>query len=314
MKNNRFLQFIKRPPVWFLAVVYVLAAGFITGSILLITFTEQGGALAYVAYVFFALAAISLAYTVYTVVVFAPVLKEKIKGGLLRRPFTAKLLEHYAFKTAVFAGVSLVISLGFAVMNLVSAILYRSLWYGALAAYYTVLIFFRGGVLFFDVRGQRCCEGDERSYELCKWKIHLGSGAFLVLVEIAMALAVTQMMLSSRPTQSGIIMAISNAAYTFYKMTMAILNLVRARKHDNPVTQSLRNINFADACMSMASLTVLMVATFDEGEPPEMLYVKSIVGFAACAVIVVLASIMIIKANKRIRQLERQREDEYEQP
>ncbi|MDE6274686.1 MAG: hypothetical protein K2L87_06535, partial [Clostridiales bacterium] len=98
-------------------------------------------------------------------------------------------------------------------------------------------------------------------------------------LEFAMAGAVTQMMLSERPAQGGEIMAISTAAYTFYKIIMATYNLIKARKLSNPVTQSLRNLNFADACMSVVSLTVLMISTFDsEDTTMAMLFVKATFG------------------------------------
>ena len=300
LKQNKFLNFIKRPHGLLLSLVYFLTAGAIAGAILVAVMGESQSVYAYILY---GLSALFLGYTVYTIIIYAPVLKQRIKDGLMRHRLTARILEQYDFKTTVFAAISLIISVGFAVMNLVSAILYRNLWYGALAGYYAVLIIFRGFVIFFALRAKKKYGADDERYNTSRWKIHLASGAILILLEIAMAAAVTQMVLSSRPTESGEIMAISNAAYTFYKMVTAIVNLVRARKHDDPVTQSLRNLNFADACMSMVSLTVLMIATFDtsDTQTTEMLFVKATVGFAACVIIIVLASVMIIKSNKALK-------------
>lgn len=67
-----------------------------------------------------------------------------------------------------------------------------------------------------------------------------------------MAAAVTETVLSRRAADFDEITAIANAAYTFYKMTMAIVNLVRAKRFSDPVVQALRNVNFADACMAIA--------------------------------------------------------------
>ncbi|MDE7330497.1 MAG: hypothetical protein K2N30_05390, partial [Clostridia bacterium] len=79
-------------------------------------------------------------------------------------------------------------------------------------------------------------------------------------------------------------------------------NLVKAHKSSNPVTQALRNLNFADACMSVVSLTVLMISTFDGASASaEMNYVKSTVGFAACVAVIAIAVIMIVKASKKLK-------------
>ena len=301
--RKRFLEWLKRPHGWTLILFYAVTAIFIAGSIVfsvILLDTSYG----FIAYVFYVLAAVTLSYAVYTIVIYAPAVKRKITEKLNSNKFTANVIGDYEFKTAVFALISFIITIAFAVMNLVSAITYRLIWYGALAAYYFVLVFFRGGVLFANNKCAKKFADDEDKYELCKWKIYLSSGAFLILLEFAMVGAVTQMMLSERPTQSGMIMAISNATYAFYKITMAIINLVRARKLNNPVTQSLRNLNFADACMSIVSLTVLMISTFDSSDNSEaMQYVKYVVGFVGCAVIIAVATVMIIRASKNLQNI-----------
>ncbi len=85
-------------------------------------------------------------------------------------------------------------------------------------------------------------------------------------------------------------------------MGMAIYNLFKARKFDNPIVQALRNLNLADACMAVVSLTVLMISTFDDGTSGDsMLYIKSAVGFVACAVIIIMAVAMIVSASKKLK-------------
>lgn len=300
---KKFWEWIKRPHGWRLLLFYIFTVICVTGSILF-TVIGQETVYGFVAYVFYAFAAITFAYTVYTIVIFVPLLKHKITEKLKTNKLAANVLEDYDFKTKFFALISFVITIAFAVMNLVSAIRYRLVWYGALAAYYFVLILFRGGVLFANKKCAHKYAENADEYEKSKLRIYLASGAFLIILEFAMVGAVTQMMLSERPAQSGEIMAITNAAYTFYKIIMAVCNLVKARKLNDPVTQSLRNLNFADACMSVVSLTVLMLSTFDTAESAgAMRYMKYIVGFVVCAVIIAMAAFMIIRADKKLKSL-----------
>lgn len=300
---RKLWEWIKRPRGWVLIPFYIFT---IVCIALAITFSIVGQSTGFsvISYVFYGLAAVTLGYTVYTLVIFVPIIKRKVTEKLKAHEFTANVLEDYDFKTKVFALMSFAITVAFATMNLVSAIRYRLIWYGAIAAYYFVLILFRGAVLFANKKCAGKFADNAEKYEKSKWRIYLSSGAFLILVEFAMVGAVTQLMLSERPTQSGEIMAITNAAYTFYKITMAIVNLVKARKSCNPVTQSLRNLNFADACMSVVSLTVLMISTFEDSDSSAVMeYMKYTIGFVVCAAIIAMAVIMIVRADKKIKSL-----------
>ncbi|MDE6059279.1 MAG: hypothetical protein K2G44_04480 [Clostridia bacterium] len=206
----------------------------------------------------------------------------------------------YGLKTTVFALLSLCFSIAFAIMNGVIAVREQSVWYGALAGYYVLLILFRGITVAADRLSKRKCN-DERAYASTRNKIYLGCGAFLVIVEIAMCIAVTQMVMYGRPVRGGTIFAIATAAYTFYKIVMAIVHVVKASKYKDPVSQALRNLNFADACMSMASLTVLMLSVFDEGNDLTFaIAMKACAGFAACAAVLAVATVMIVKAAKKL--------------
>lgn len=209
----------------------------------------------------------------------------------------------YDTKTTVFALISLCLTVAFVVMNGVIAIRDRSLFYGALAIYYFFLIVFRGSAIAAARYGKKRYLEDEAVYRRFQNKIFLGCGAFLVLVEIAMCVAVTQMVLYGKPVRNSQIFAIATAVYAFYKIIMAIVNLVKAKKHADPVSQALRNLNFADACMSMVSLTVLMLATFDTEEGGSFsITMKACVGFAACAAVLAVATVMIVKAAKDLRE------------
>lgn len=300
---KKLWEWVKHPHGWLLIPFYIFTAVSIACAIVF-SIIGQDTSYDFVAYICYGLAAITFGYTVYTIIIFVPTIKHRITEKLKTNKFTANVLGNYDFKTTVFALFSFAVTVAFAIMNLVSAILYRLIWYGAIAAYYFVLILFRGGVLLANKKCSERFAYNAGKYEKSKWQIYLASGAFLILLEFAMIGAVTQMMLSERPTQSGEIMAITNAAYTFYKITMAIYNLVKARKLNNPVTQSLRNLNFADALMSVVSLTVLLLSTFsDENSTMTIHYMKYAVGFFVCAAIIAMATFMIIRANRKIMSL-----------
>lgn len=304
MSDKSFKELLKRPRGWFLALTYFLTLCFIALAIILAVIDAQNKVLEIVSYLVYALSATLLSYSVYTIVIYGSTFKQRFIATLKKNRFIATLMENYSFKTLIFSFCSFAMTVAFAIINLVGAIIYGTVWYASISAYYFVLILFRGGILLADRKFKKKFAQTPELYEKSKWQIYLFGGAFLSLMEIAMAVAVTQMMLSKKPMQDNEIMAICTAAYTFYKITMAIYNLIKARKFNNPVVQALRNINFADACMSMVSLTVLLLSTFSEEESGRsLLFLKASVGFASCLVTLALACLMVIHACKRLKKL-----------
>lgn len=309
MKKNKFLAWLRRPHGIGLVVVYLLTVAACVASVVLVVAGESTAS-DVLSYVLFGVAAILLGYAVYTIVIYAPKIRQKGKELIKRNRFGAAISENYGLKTAVFGLFSFAVTLAFTVMNTVSAVRYRSVWYGALAGYYAVLMCLRGGVIAAGGKSVTKSGGEETG--LREWYVYLIGGACLLVLEIAMVAAVTQLMLSERPAKSGQVMAIANAAYTFFKVGMSVYNLAKAHKFRNPVTQALRNFGFADACMSVVSLTVLMLSTFGEGEGETgvLLYLKSIIGFVACAAIIALSSVMIVRADKKIKKIKSENQDE----
>lgn len=60
------------------------------------------------------------------------------------------------------------------------------------------------------------------------------------------------------------ILMIGLAAYAFSKITLAIINLVKSRKHRNSLDSSLRSISLSTALVSIASLQRSMLISFGD--------------------------------------------------
>ena len=302
MKNKgKFLQWLKRPRGLGLALIYVLTAVFIAAAVTLSALQFEQTVLRVVTYVSYGLAAIFLGYTVYTIVIYAKPASAKIREKLLKHKRIASVMQNYDTKTLFFPTLSLVMNVAFAIMNGVSAIKYSSLWYGTLAGYYTVLILFRIGIIVAKL----ICDSklaDDVSRENAGVKIYLASGAFLVVLGVAMATAISMMVIFPKPALGGEIMAISTAAFTFYTMTMSIVNLVKAKRFNDCVTQALRNLNLATSCMSMLSLTVSLISTFGKEGDNSMSAMKAIIGLAVCLITLAMATFMIIRASKTLKK------------
>lgn len=294
MKERRRLRdMLRSPSVPVLIVVGVLALLFIAGAVTAVCL-EYTGAWAYVLY---AGAAVFFAYAVYLAVRLVPRIKQAFVRAAEKHAFTRRIVHDYGARTVVFASLAFVVNIGYAVFQGVMGILSHSLWFGLLACYYILLSALRGGILLgahrLRRRGGEQLEGKLKLYRLC--------GISLMVLDLAMCAAVTQMVLFGSPVQSGFIQVIVSAAYTFYKAILAVVNFVRAKRLRDPVVQSLRGICAADALISVVALETAMLATFGGGE--SMLALRAITGFAACAVTIAIGITMTVFACRRLHAL-----------
>lgn len=84
-------------------------------------------------------------------------------------------------------------------------------------------------------------------------------------------------------------MVISIAAYTFYKITMAVINMVKVRKMQSPSLITIRNIGVADALVSMLTLQTTMLASFQDTSTIDANQMNGITGLAVCIMMRVLS-------------------------
>ena len=224
---------------------------------------------------------------------------EKLKKNRFIRLF----LEQYTFRTAVFSLLSLAINVGFATVYAVSAVMYQSVWYATVAAYNAALILCRTTVNLLNIHRQRKYAGDEAGSEREKHRIYLVSGAVLLPLVLAMEASVVYMVLWGRPSGGGMFMTFANVVYTVYKFSMAVAHVFMSKRNGDPVARAMRNLNFADACMSAVSMTALLVTDFDVVADTDLrLALKAAVGFAACAVVLCMAVVMIATGWSALRK------------
>ena len=294
----RILRFLKDPPAAFLIVIWVITVALVGGAVALMSLDYEG----WPSYIVYVCAAVFLAYSVFAIVRCAPRIKAGVVERAKRRRFTNNLIGSYGFRTVVFFAVSFAINTGYALFNGVMGIIFSSVWYGVMSCYYIMLSAFRGAVLALSYRAKKRAADDCSAAE-SKLKIYRLCGAALFVLELALAGAVTLMILSDRPAAYSQIMAITSAAYTFYKVIFAVVNIVKARRLRDPMLQCFRNINLTDAGVSLLSLQVTMLAVFSEGDMRLASALNAVTGFVVCALTVVLGIIMIVGGSLRLKQL-----------
>ena len=284
-------NWLKNPPTYVKILTFLIA--FITSisSIIVAICIDLENNVNVLAYIIFALAGISLAYAVFLIIPIIPKTKEYIVAFMNKRNFTKKLLENYGFRTIVFAICTFIFSIVFAGVNAYLGIKYKSIWFGALATYYILLAFMRGGILVFHQKK------DKKEDENKQIKLYKNCGIVLLILNIALSSSIAQMIFDGAHFVYVGLTIFAYAAYAFFKITMSIINFVKANRGQSLTIQAIRNINLADAVVSILALQTALLNTFSEGDIDVSL-MNTFTGIIVSAFTIGLGIYMIVKSRK----------------
>lgn len=282
------------PPLWLLLLLMPVSAAALA---LVFAMGWEESPLAYGAY------ALSF-YTLTVLCLFCwkrgPGCYRRVKARLYRNPYAKRYFTDAAFRTHISLYMSLGINLLYIAVHLFSEIRYRTGWFAALAAYYTIM----GTMKFLLARYiRRVGVGGDRLGELrrsraCAW--------ILITVNLALSGTVLMMVRYGRGFSYGGMMIYVVALYTFWVTVSAVVALFRYRKYNSPVMSMTKTIGLAAAMVSMLSLETAMFAQFGGDSSPEMQR-GMIIATGACiaAAVVAMAAYRIVRATKEIQEAQK---------
>jgi len=293
---------ILNPPTWAKVLSFIITLLSATLSLVMVGLGLENGALAIIAYILFGVAGVSLTYSVYLIIPLFPKMKSGIIAWMEKHEFTHLLLRNFGFRTVIFAIGSFLMSLLFSGFNAYMGIKNRSIWYGALAAFYIALAFLRGGVLaYHKSRIGKKTQNDE----YVKAKVSRNSGIITLILNIALSSAIAQMIFSDAHFTYMGLTIFAYAAYAFYKITMSIIALIKAHKQTDLTVRAIRNINLVDALVSILALQTALLTMFS-GEDINISLFNTLTGIAVSALSVSIGIYMIISANKKMKEIQKE--------
>lgn len=190
------------------------------------------------------------------------------------------------------------LNLIYAVFNGVIGITDHSAWYGSLSAYYLLLCAMR----FLSVSyAQRVFTKNEQNSNLEKRevKVYRNCGIMLSVMSIALGGAVIMLVSGEGGKSYPGLMIYAVATYTFYKLTMSIISMVKARKEKSVLLITLRYIGHSDALVSMLSLQTALFAAFGQESGKLIPIMNALTGTAICLMVLGLGIYMVHDAGKR---------------
>lgn len=181
-------------------------------------------------------------------------MKDRIKD------FLRSLREDYHFRTVYTTRISALITFGFTIFNGVIGILYRSVWNISICIYYVLL----ANVRRIIVRSQRKTVDKNQDKEIIK-KTYAVTHIILILIDVALVVPISLMVIGARNYTFGMIPAIAMAAYTTYRMTMSIIHYLKSKRNGNRFIRVIRTINLQDTLVSVLTLqNALIIANGDD--------------------------------------------------
>ena len=126
----------------------------------------------------------------------------------------------------------------------------------------------------------------------------MAAGILLLVLNFALTGVILLTIAQDTARRYSEIVVISIATYTFYKIIMAVVNMVKVRKTQSPVLITIRNIGVADALVSMLTLQATMLASFQGKGGLDANRMNAITGMVVCVLILALGVSMIRYAFK----------------
>ena len=202
--------------------------------------------------------------------------------------------ENYIFKTLTSSTVSLCVTTLFALYHGFLGIVLSSIWHGSICVFYLLLVAIRGIILLTEYRIKSKSEKEKQNR---RQKIFYATSALLFLLNLALILPISLMVLLQKPINIGKIPAIAMAAYTTYKITMAIIHM-RKRQVHHVLIRELRTINLIDALVSILTLqNTLIMVNANAGEENNMLTLSAVSSAAIYLLIIGITVRLFLKGK-----------------
>lgn len=240
------------------------------------------------------------AYGLTLVCVRVPALVRGVRRMMREEPRIRRCMDDTDLWTRLTLIPSVAANGGYALLQLGLGILNHSVWYYALSAYYGLLLLMRCTLL---LKMDRNGLGKDLQGE---YRLFLGCGGVLTVMNAALAVIVSYMVWQNRGFTHHPITTIAMAAYTFYTLTMAVINVVRCRRYNSPVLSASKAVSLAAALVSMLSLETAMLNAFgsgDDGDFRRVMLASS--GGVVCLAVLVMGLYMMVRAAKELGRLKK---------
>lgn len=252
-----------------------------------------------IGYIFYAISA----YTLVVVCVRIPGIVKRVREKLYSNKYMKRYLTEKELRIRVSMYCGLIINNGFAIFQVVVGTLYQSKWLYVMAGYNFILSVMRFVLVRRDQEDKRQ-ESDEerrrqglRSYKKCGW--------LMLLLNSAISCIVIMVIFEQHVIRYPGFMIYAIAAYTFYCLIVAIINVVKYWRRENPVFSAVKRLGLAKALVSLFTMQVAMLTQFGGEDVLLQRIANGATGFFVCSSIMAMALLMISDVKKEFQVIDK---------
>ena len=199
---------------------------------------------------------------------------------------------------------STLVTLGFAIYNRVLGAVNKSIWHETIGLYYLLLLVIKIIIILTQKDNKkRTFEKIERNNKI----IFYITGSILFLVNIALSGPIILMIMDKRIIQFGLIESIAIAAFTTFKVYMAIRNYIKNKNNSDIIVKEVKVVSLVEAIASILTLQNTLIAvnaTPEEASDLKILtIVSSIVGLLAILYFIVDMFIKFVNKIKKSKKI-----------
>ncbi len=213
--------------------------------------------------------------------------KRRVIDTVSKTKIGERAIRDQRYRIVLTATLSLLLNLSYAVYHGALGIMGQSWWFIALCAYYIILGMTRFSAVLCERKNNSTPTIDTEYFVLSI------SGVLLLLLSCVLA-GVNYMSLQENiATKYGEITMITIATYTFGKLTMAIIRVVKHRRNPSPLLAAIRRIGYAEVAVSVLTLQRSMLVSFGEMEASKIYLMNALTGAGVYLFIFILGILMI---------------------
>lgn len=269
------------PVISFSALIYIFAADM------------AYGAAAYAVYCFsaYSLTIIAAAAVRYGAAVKSAVKNNSLVKAVMSHPAVRKYRNDISFRGGVGIYQGMAVNFLYVVFRAVTAVIYSSEWFMAMAVYHFVLGCMRGVLVY----GYRHMNGRGKRYEL---RFYRAAAYMLFLLNIPMGYMILLTVRTDTSTVYSQYVIYLSALFTFCTMIISVMNLIKYRRAGSPILSAAKVINFTAAMMSLLGLQTAMISCFSEDSEHFRRIMTGITGGCVYGIVIITALIMLIRCRR----------------
>ena len=222
-------------------------------------------------------------------------IQQKLTGQLTKTTVGKRVISEQRYRMVLSAAVSLSFHFLYALYHGVLGVVHSSLWFITMCAYYAILSVMRFSVVLFEYKNKSKSSADTEYFVMRL------SGILLILLSFVLSGVIYISISQNIAVKYDEILMITIAAYTFFKIIMAIVKAVKQHKNPSPLLAVIRNIGYAEAAASILTLQRSMLVSFGTMNNTEAHIMNILTGAAACLYVLIIGIYLLLKIKNRTK-------------